>query len=104
VVNNYVADYHIISVVEDCGQAMIKNNKTPLPERIERLIDEVCSHSITRPEACQQINLLLAEVIDEVLGQDETSEDEVENDLYYATRNGLRKEIKQHAKDMLGEK
>jgi len=39
-----------------------------------------------------------------VVGQDETSEDEVENDLYYATRNGLRKEIKQRAKDMLGEK
>jgi len=87
---------------------------TLLPERIEMLVFDIIAlgtdHCNDKPapqnetEAVAQINLLLVEVIDEVVGQDETSEDEVENDLYYATRNGLRKEIKQRAKDMLGEK
>ena len=31
-----------------------------------------------------------------LVGEDETSEDEVENDLYFATRNGLRQELRQN--------
>lgn len=35
--------------------------------------------------------------IERVIGSDETSEDEITNDLFYATRNGLRQKQRERA-------
>lgn len=37
-----------------------------------------------------------------MIGEDETSEDEVENNLFYATRNGLRAELRQAIRSYVG--
>lgn len=91
---------------------MIKNNKASLPERIEELV--YLLHPKHRDGEClrvesvkQQINLLLAEVIDEVIGVDEPLPDPLNGfDEYETSRinNQLRAEIKARVKDMLGEK
>ena len=44
---------------------------------------------------------LLADVM-RVIGEYETSEDDVENDLYFATRNGLRQQLRQAFNELLG--
>jgi hypothetical protein len=79
-----------------------------LSERIDEMLDNYYAPiklpDNNRKALVQQINLLLTEVIDEVVGADDVLKKSGERNRLDTERNKLRAEIKQKAKDMLGEK
>jgi len=89
-------------------------NPAPLPERIDKALGVLqgSSRQVNMPpellaefrkNARTQINLLLADFVNEVVGENDEDNGTIVHLENYG-RNQLRAEIKQRTKDMLGEK
>ena len=70
----------------------MKSDKTVL-DILEDFLDEHAGESAWE-DAEKALNAHYLTVAERLIGEDETSEDLVENDLFYATRNGMRAELR----------
>ena len=70
----------------------MKSDKTVL-DILEDFLDEHAGESAWE-DAVKALNAHYLTVAERLIGEDETSEDLVENDLFYATRNGMRAELR----------
>ncbi len=70
----------------------MKSDKTVL-NILENFLDEHAGESAWE-DAEKALNAHYLTVAERLIGEDETSEDLVENDLFYATRNGMRAELR----------
>ena len=79
----------------------MKSDKTVL-DILEDFLDEHAGESAWE-DAEKALNAHYLTVAERLIGEDETSEDLVENDLFYATRNGMRAELRTAFRKEYGE-